>query len=186
MKPIATTIRPEQLTIPISSRDHIQGNPDAPMSLLEYGDYECPFCGDAQPIVKAVQRGLGDNLAFAYRHFPLTNAHPHAQRAAEAAEASSAQGKFWEMHDVLFENQDALEDEDLMQYAATIGLDVPRFMRELGARIHTSRVREDFKSGVRSGVNGTPAFFVNGFRYDGPRDVNDLLYVLANPPGTWA
>jgi len=186
MRPIATTVGPEQLTVRVSPRDHIQGDPHAPMNLVEYGDYECPYCGAAQPIIKAVQRGLGDNLVFAYRHFPLANVHPHAQRAAESAEAASSQGKFWEMHDVLFENQDALEDQDLMEYAAVVGLDVERFMRELEQGIHTGRVREDFKSGVRSGVNGTPALFVNGNRYDGPRDVNSLLYVLTNPPDAWA
>ena len=108
---------PNKLTIPVGSRDHIQGLIDAPISLLEYGDYECPACGQAYRVVKAVQQSLGNNLCFAFRNFPLTTIHPHAEHAAEAAEAAAAQGNFWEMHDLLFENQNALEDEDLARNA---------------------------------------------------------------------
>src|SRR5437867_11304999 len=159
------TIPAGKLTLPIADRDHIQGPADAPIALIEYGDYECPYCGEAYPIVQAVQRRLGDRLCFAFRNFPLVNSHPHAEHAAEAAEAAGAQGKFWEMHDILFENQNALEDEDLPRYAAALGLDVPRFMTDVLAGKYAWRVRADFKSGVRGGVNGTPTFFINGERY---------------------
>ena len=156
-----------QLTPPVSERDHIAGPDDAPLTLVEYGDYECPHCGRAYPIVKAVQRRLGSRLRFVFRNFPLTEAHPHAENAAQAAEAAAAQGKFWEMHDVIYEHQDALEDEDLVGYAKSLGLDAVRLARELLTRVYAKRVRDDFRSGVRSGVNGTPTFFLNGLRYDG-------------------
>src|ERR1043166_3800795 len=125
---VSSTIPDSKLALPIGGRDHIQGPIDAPMTLLEYGDYECPYCGQAHPIVKAVQKRLGNRLCFAFRNFPLVNSHPHAQHAAEAAEAADAQGKFWEMHDALFENQEALEDEDLLQYADNLGLDARRLI----------------------------------------------------------
>ena len=167
------------LTMPVDEdRDHTLGSPDAAVTLVEYGDYECPYCGEAYPIIKAIQERLGDRLCFAFRNFPLVNSHPHAQHAAEAAEAAGAQGKFWEMHDLLFENQDALEDDDLAQYAATLGLDARRLIAEVLADAHSARVREDFRSGARGGVNGTPTFFVNGVRYDGAPDVDGLIAAL--------
>ena len=172
------TLPKDRLTLPISGRDHIQGPRNAEITLLEYGDYECPFCGQAFPIVKEIQRKLGDRLCFAFRHFPLTNAHPHAEHAAEAAEAAGAQGHFWEMHDTLYENQDALEDEDLFQYADALGLDAERLIREVQAGKYSPKIREDFRSGVRSGVNGTPTFFVNGERYDGAWGLEPLLATL--------
>src|SRR2546426_77579 len=129
--------------LPNAKRDHIQGPIDAPMKLLEYGDYECPFCGEAHQLIKALQEGLGDRLCFAYRHFPLTNVHPHAEPAAESAEAAGAQGNFWGMHDLLFENQDALDYDDLGQYVATLGLDAPRLIGEVLAGVYRPRVRED-------------------------------------------
>ncbi len=156
-----------RLTPPVGESDHASGPTDAPVTLVEYGDYECPVCGMAYPIVKAVQRTLGSRLRFVFRNFPLKQSHPHSQRAAEAAEAAAAQGKFWPMHDVLFENQHALEDEDLIRYAKSIRLDTDRFVAELEAGTFTKRVRDDFRHGVKSGVNGTPTFFVNGERYDG-------------------
>jgi formate-nitrite transporter family protein len=156
-----------RLTPPVSERDHVAGHADAPVTLVEYGDYECPHCGRAYPIVKVAQVRLGSLLRFVFRNFPLSEAHPHAEHAAEAAEAAGAQGKFWEMHDVIFEHQDALEDEDLIAYADALGLDAGRVARELEEGVWAKRVREDFRSGVRSGVNGTPTFFVNGLRYDG-------------------
>jgi len=163
------------LLLPVSERDHTIGLASAPVTLLEYGDYECPYCRAAQVVVAEVRLRLMNRLRFAYRHFPLTNVHPHAQRAAEAAEAAGAQGRFWAMHDRLFEYQDALEEDDLLVHAEAIGLDLPRFARELAARIHTARVREDFMSGVRSGVNGTPTFYLNDIRYDGGHDVASLI-----------
>jgi protein-disulfide isomerase len=156
-----------QLTPPVSTRDHITGPDDAPVTLVEYGDFECPYCGMAYPVVKTAQRELGNQLRFVFRHFPLAEAHPHARIAAQAAEAAAAQQQFWEMHDMLFEHQDALDPEDLVGYAEVLGLDTARFARELEAAAYEKRVREDFRSGVRSGVNGTPTFFVNGDRYDG-------------------
>jgi protein-disulfide isomerase len=156
-----------QLTAPVSARDHHLGPLAAPVTLVEYGDYECPYCGAAHPVVTEVKRRLGDQLCLVYRHFPLTRVHPHAQLAAEAAEAAGAQGRFWPMHDMLFEHQDALDERSLLAYAAALGLDVNRFAGDLSSGAHVPRVREDFASGVRSGVNGTPTFFINGWRHDG-------------------
>ena len=168
-----------KLTLPVEGRDHIQGQISAPVMLLEYGDYECPYCGAAHPIVKAVQKHLGDRLCFAFRNFPLTNSHPHAEHAAEAAEAAAAQGKFWEMHDALFENQEALEDDDIAEYAVELGLDAKRLIGEVQNGEHIGRIKEDFKSGVRSDVNGTPTFFINGTRYDGEMTASAMLAALA-------
>jgi len=167
------------LTIPVSNdRDHIQGPGDAPVTLVEYGDYQCPYCGAAYPIIKEVQARMGERLRFAFRNFPITTSHPHAEQAAEAAEAAGAQGRFWQMHDLLFENQKRLRDEDLRGYAETLGLDVQLFETQLADHVHAERVREDFMSGVRSGVNGTPTFYVNGVRHDEPYDVETLLAAL--------
>ena len=159
-------------------RDHIQGPADAPVTLLEYGDYECPYCGAAYPIVKEVQARIGERLRFVFRNFPITTSHPHAERAAEAAEAAATQGSFWRMHDVLYENQKRLGDEDLRTYAQQVGLDLDVFDRELAEHVHAARVQEDFMSGVRSGVNGTPTFYVNGARYDDSYDLDTLLGAL--------
>jgi len=156
-----------ELTPPVSASDHAAGPDDAPVTLVEYGDYECPYCGMAHPIVKRAQRELGNRLRFVFRNFPLAESHPHARLAAQAAEAAAAQGKFWEMHDMLFEHQDALEAEDILGYAKSLALDTAQFARDLEAGTYAKRVRDDFRSGVRSGVNGTPTFFVNGNRYDG-------------------
>jgi protein-disulfide isomerase len=166
------------LTLPDPERDHISGSADGLIRLLEYGDYECPFCAGAHVMVKEIQRRLGDDLLFAFRNFPLTNIHPHAEHAAEAAEAAGKQGNFWGMHDLLFENQGALEDDNLAAYAAELGLDQTRLIREVVWKIYTQRIREDFKSGVRGGVNGTPTFFINGERYDGTLDLEHLLNAL--------
>ena len=168
-----------QLRLPDQTRDHIQGAIDAPIALLEYGDYECPFCGEVQPIVKEIQRRLADDLCFAFRHFPLTNVHPHAEHAAEAAEAAGEQGRFWEMHETLFANQRALDDESLAEYAAALGLDEVRLINEVISGAHSERIRNDFKTGVRAGVNGTPCFFINGQRYDGARGFESLLSALS-------
>jgi protein-disulfide isomerase len=167
-----------KLKPPVGANDHVQGSAKAPVTLVEYGDYECPYCGEAYSVVKALQERLGDQMRFVFRNFPLAQAHPHAEHAAEAAEAAAAQGKFWEMHDMLYENQDALEDEDLVRYARALKLDVPRFVKEMEAGTYTERVREDFRSGVRSGVNGTPSFFINGARHDGAYDLASLLAAI--------
>jgi protein-disulfide isomerase len=166
------------LTLPDPERDHISGSAGGLIRLLEYGDYECPFCAEVQPIVKEIQRRLGDDLLFGFRNFPLTNIHPHAEHAAEAAEAAGTQKNFWGMHDTLFENQGALDDDDLAEYAAELGLDETRLIREVTASVYAPRIREDFKSGVRGSVNGTPTFFINGERYDGALDLKHLLNAL--------
>ena len=170
---MSATLKP-----PVGPKDHMQGPPDAPVTLVEYGDYECPYCGEAYPVVKAIQKRLGDQVCFVFRNFPLAQAHPHAEEAAEAAEAAASQGKFWEMHDLLYENQDALEPEDLVQYARALKLDPKRFVLEMREHLYAERVREDFHSGVRSGVNGTPTFFINGVRHDGPFDLRSLLAAI--------
>ena len=156
-----------ELTPHVSDSDHATGPDDAPVTLVEYGDYECPYCGMAYPIVNRAQQDLGNRLRFVFRNFPLAESHPHARLAAQAAEAAAAQGKFWEMHDMLFEHQDALEPEDLIGYAKSLGVDVAKFAHDLEAGTYAKRVRDDFRNGVRSGVNGTPTFFVNGSRYEG-------------------
>jgi len=176
---MSTTQWDAALAIPVDEdRDHIQGRADAPVTLVEYGDYECPYCGAAYPIVKEVQARLGDTLRFVFRNFPITTSHPHAEQAAEAAEAAAAQRKFWEMHDLLYENQRRLGDQDLRGYADQLGLDVELFDKELVEHVHAPRVREDFMSGVRSGVNGTPSFYINGTRHDDSYDLETLLAAL--------
>ena len=156
-----------QLNPPVSAEDHVAGPENAPVTLVEYGDYECPYCGMAHAIVKRAQKTLGDQLRYVFRNFPLAEAHPHARLAAQAAEAAGAQGKFWEMHDMLYEHQDALDPDDILGYARELGIDVARMTSELESGIYAKKVRDDFRGGVRSGVNGTPTFFVNGERYEG-------------------
>jgi len=167
-----------KLTLPVGQRDHIQGLDTAPVTLVEYGDYECPYCGDAYPIIKQVQKNLGNKLRFIFRNFPITQIHPHAQHAAEAAEAAAAQNKFWEMHDYLYEHQQALDDNHLEKYASRLGLDITKFNHDMASHAYAQRVREDFLSGVRSGVNGTPTFYINGIRYNGSGDLETLLKTL--------
>jgi protein-disulfide isomerase len=173
-------VEPTKLTLPVSKRDHIRGPANAPMTLLEYGDYECPACGAAWPLTEALFEALGDDLRFVYRHFPLTTVHPHAEHAAEASESAGAQRRFWEMHDTLFQNQNALEDEDLARYAAALDLNLQRFIDEIAQDLYADKIREDFRSGTRSGVNGTPTFFINDVRYDGPRDLESMAIALSN------
>jgi protein-disulfide isomerase len=176
---VSTTEWEARLTIPVTEgRDHIQGPADAPVTLVEYGDYQCPYCGAAYPTVKEAQAQLGDRLRFVFRNFPIATSHPRAEQAAEAAEAAAAQGSFWPMHDVLFENQQRLRDQDLDAYAEQVGLDVERFDDELRDHVHAPRVHEDFMGGVRSGVNGTPTFYINGARYDDSYDIETLVAAL--------
>ena len=171
------------LVLPVGPRDHIQGPAKASVTLVEYGDFECPHCGRAYPMVKGIQRSMGEDLRFVYRHFPLTRMHVHAEHAAELAEAAAQHGKFWPMHDMLFEHQDALEDGDLVGYAEILGIDPEWAAAALADGRFEPRVREDFSSGVRSGVNGTPTFFINGQRYDGPLDLllETLRQALISP-----
>ena len=155
-----------QLKPPVGAADHIQGPANAGVTLVEYGDYECPHCGRAYPIVKRVQARLGERMRFVFRNFPLAEAHPHATAAAELAEAAALQGKFWEMHDMIFEHQDALDAKHLQQYARTLHLDLAKLQSDLAQGEIQKRVQRDFMHGVRSGVNGTPTFFINGARFD--------------------
>src|SRR5689334_2662833 len=167
-----------QLAVPVNEEDHSRGPKDAPITLVEYGDFECPHCGQAHYQLQELDRAIGESMRVVFREFPLTTVHPHAAQAAEAAESAGAQRKFWPMHDILFENQDALEAEDLLQYAAAIDLDVDQFARDLNEGRFTPRVREQFLGGARSGVNGTPTFFINGVRHDGAFDYQSLLEAI--------
>jgi protein-disulfide isomerase len=171
------------LTVPVTAADHALGSATAPVTLVEYGDFECPHCRRAHPIVKEVRARLGSKLRFVFRNFPLTNVHPHAEHAAEVAEAAGAQGKFWEMHDRLFERQFALQDEDLLEYAGDLGLNVATVTRELSAHAYKDKVRDDFMGGVRSGVNGTPTFYVNDVRFDDSWDPDTLTAALERAAG---
>ena len=173
---MSTTQWEAVLIMPVADdRDHIQGPADAAVTLVQYGDYECPYCGAAYPVIKEVQARMGERLRFVFRNFPISTSHPHAERAAEAAEAAAAQGKFWPMHDLLYENQRDLRDRALHAYAEQLGLDVDLFDKELAEHVHADRVHEDFMSGVRSGVNGTPTFYINGVRHDDSYDTEVLL-----------
>ena len=172
----AETYEPPKLQVPVDpSRDHVQGDPKAVLTLVQYGDYQCPYCGAAYPEVKKVQKELGSRLRFVFRNFPLTNVHEFAMVAAETAEAASAQGKFWEMHDFLYEHQDTLGDPTVaLGHAKKLGLDTQRFEREIAQHTHEKRIKDDFMGGVKSGVNGTPTFYVNGVRHDGPAEADAL------------
>jgi protein-disulfide isomerase len=150
------------LAVPVTSSDHVVGRADAPITVVEYGDFECPNCKLAFPAVKLLLQRFGADIRFAYRHFPLEQPHPHALPAAEAAECAAAQDSFWQMHDLLFENQPRLDRRDLEGYARRIELDMTRFAAELDGHAHVGRVRGDIESGERSRVRGTPGFFVNG------------------------
>ena len=166
------------LAIPVGKDDHVLGPADAPVTLVEYGDYECPACGAAHPMVKAILKRLGAKLRFVFRNMPLSEIHPNAELAAEAAEAAAAQGKFWEMHDALYEHQDELGPDLVMTLAKRLRLDMSRFEEDLVSRRFRNRVKRDFMGGVRSGVNGTPTFFIDGVRYDGTLDEQSLEAVL--------
>jgi protein-disulfide isomerase len=176
---MSTTQWEAALAVPVTEgRDHIQGPADAPVTLVQYGDYECSYCGAAYPISKQVQARMGERLRFVFRNFPITTSHPRAEQAAEAAEAAATQGRFWQMHDLLYENQRHLRDQDLRAYADRLGLDLELFDRELADHVHAARVHEDFLSGVRSGVNGTPTFYINGARHDDSYETETLLAAL--------
>jgi protein-disulfide isomerase len=168
-KPTQATLTPE-----VGAQDHVLGPPDAAVTLVEYGDFECEFCGRAYPELKRLLKQVGGKVRFIFRHFPIPEEHPHAQHAAEVAEAAAAQGKFWEMHDLLFEHQDALRPMDLVAYAGQLGLDVDRFTDELRRRVYASRVADDIDTADQSGVTGTPTFFVNGRRQQGSFDIELL------------
>ena len=160
---------------PVTPRDHIQGPADAPVVLVEYGDYECPDCLNAWPIVKQLRTEFGDTLAFVYRHFPRSSIHPHASAAAQAAEAAAGQGKFWEMHDFLFGHQQELDNLDLTHLALRLGLEIYRYESDFESAANVKRIAQDLESAARSGARGTPTFFVNGKRYRGKADFESLM-----------
>jgi len=172
------TLRPA-----VSERDHIAGRPGAPLTLVEYGDYQCPHCAAADPVVRAVQTALGQELRFVFRNFPLTEIHPAAEPAAEFAEGAARQGKFWEAHDAIFawsrqNGPESLGLPALEAIALELGLDPQQLEQDVTGRVHLERIKTDFNSGIRSGVNGTPTFFINGQRFDGAPAVRDLMAAL--------
>ena len=156
-----------RLRVEVTRQDHAQGSPNASITLLEYGDFECPYCAQAFPIVEQLRRKLKNELRLVFRHFPLSEIHPHALDAARAAEAAARQDRFWEMHALLFKNRKNLDETSLYDYAATLGLDMFRFAETMGSPETELKILQDMEGGVRSGVNGTPTFFVNGVRFDG-------------------
>jgi formate-nitrite transporter family protein len=167
-----------ELTPPLSAEDHVDGPERAELELVMYGDFQCPYCTAAYPIVKRVRDQLAPRLLFAFRHFPLRDIHPDAERAAEAAEAAAAQGAFWEMHDRMYESRGALGRDDLVAYAAELGLDASRFASELDSSTHAARVQRDLDSGLSSGVTGTPGFFAGGRLHGGSFDAGSLIAAL--------
>jgi protein-disulfide isomerase len=167
-----------ELSPPVGPDDHVSGNADAPITLVEYGDYQCPYCGMAHPIVKEIQRQFGDSLRLVFRNMPLANVHPHAEAAAEAAEAVAEFGDFWAMHDLLYENQSNLGDVALARYAVQAGVDESAFTTALQSAAPRARVQRDLQSALRSGANGTPTFFINGVRYDGSWQLEPFVEVL--------
>jgi protein-disulfide isomerase len=166
------------LARPVDERDHVLGPEDAPVTLVEYGDFQCPHCRAAHFYLKNVLATLGDAMRFAFRSMPLTQIHPMAQLAAEAAEAAGAQGKFWPMHDAIYENQDLLGPALLTRLGLSFGLDMQRFTDDVASHSFLSKVKMDFMSGVRSGAAGTPTFFINGERYEGYFDDESLIDAL--------
>lgn len=166
------------LKVSVGPSDHIQGDADAGCTLVEYGDYECPHCGRAYPVVKRIQKHFVKRLRFVFRNFPLNEMHPHAESAAESAEFAGARGKFWEMHDLLFENQDRLSGELYLELAQELEIDPAELRVALEEEKYQARVRTDFTGGVRSGVNGTPTFFINGRRHDGPFEYEYLVEAI--------
>jgi len=163
------------LAEPVTERDHAIGPASAPFTIVEYGDYECPDCLNAVPVIEEVRKNLGDRLRFVFRHFPQSSIHPHASAAAQAAEAAAEQGKFWEMHQALFQHQKELADVDLSHLALTLGLEIYKFETSWNQEKHRLRIRTDFESGLRSGVKGTPTLFMNGRRYDGPVNAKAII-----------
>ena len=169
-----------KLAVPVDAeRDHIEGPVDASLTLVEYGDYQCPYCGAAYPEVKKVQRELGNKVRFVFRNFPLTNIHEHAMNAAETAEAASSQGKFWPMHDFLYEHQATLGDPGVaLDFAKKLGINTQKFEQDIAKHVYQKRIKDEFMGGVKSGVNGTPTFYVNGIRHDGDAVAKALVEAL--------
>jgi protein-disulfide isomerase len=163
---------------PVNAHDHTSGSENGAVTLVEYGDYQCPHCGHAYPIIKRIQKEAGEGLRFVFRNFPLSEAHPDAFNAALAAEAAARQDKFWEMHDIIFENQDDLSIDALVGYAKSLGMDTKQFAADIADKVISDKVDNDFESGIKSGVNGTPTFFINGARFDGDWEGRELVDAL--------
>lgn len=172
---MSTSLKPK-----VNDIDNIQGNPDAVITLVEYGDYQCPHCGHAYPIVKQLQKEFGDKLKLVFRNFPLRKIHPLANAAAIATEAAAKQSKFWEMHDAIFENQEYLDANSFIFFADQLGLDMDQFNNDTAEANIIQKVDDDFESGIISGVNGTPTFFINGIRYNGSWELPDLSAELTS------
>jgi protein-disulfide isomerase len=167
-----------KLSIAVGPEDHLQGDTVAPCILVEYGDYQCPSCGQAYPIVKRLERHFGKRLALVFRNFPLTQIHPWAEPAAEVAEFAAVHGKFWQMHDQLFENQSNLSNALFLELAENLDFSPTELQAAVTGRTYRDRVRQDVSGGIRSGVNGTPTFFINGQRHNGPHDFDTLNRVI--------
>ena len=167
-----------KLIIQPNNEDHIQGKEKSSITLVEYGDFQCPYCKEAYPIVKEIQKIKGDILRFVFRNFPLSEIHSYALHAAYAAEAAGKQNKFWEMHDILFENQENLKDSDLRLYSEKISLDMDQFTKDMNSDEVAKKVETDIMGGIKSGVNGTPTFFINNIRFDGPSELDSLLEAI--------
>ena len=168
-----------KLTVPVSiGLDHIRGSVNAPITIVEYGDFECPYTGRAYPVIKELTKQFNEKIYFVYRNFPLNDIHPYAQHAAEAAEAAAAQDKFWQMHDYLFEHQKALDDHHLLEYAQKVELNIDRFKKEMSEHVYAPLINKSLKSGIDSGVEGTPTFFINGERYEDSWDLDTLTSLL--------
>ena len=164
-----------KLIVPVNKDDHIKGKETAPVTLVEYGDFECSYCGEMYPVVKEILKDKKNEIRFVFRNFPLAEIHPHALKAACAGEAAAKQGKFWEMHDYLFENQDDLEDQALLMFAKKLNLEIAQFEKDMRSEETKKKVQAHFIGGVKSGVNGTPTLFINGVRYEGPHELKPLL-----------
>lgn len=171
---MSVVVEHPRLTVPVSERDHVLGPATAPVTLVEYGDYECPYCGQAEVVIRELLDDFGDELRYVWRHLPLNDVHTHAQLAAEAAEAAAAQGEFWGMHDRLLATQDELTGRDLKRYAEELGLDLDRFVDDIHRHEHAERIADDVASADASGVAGTPTFFINGRRHQGAYDIDTL------------
>jgi protein-disulfide isomerase len=164
---------------PVNDQDHIKGNPESPVVLVEYGDFQCPHCGAAYPILKQLEKTFKNKLALVFRHFPLAEIHPFAQAAAVASEAAANQGKFWEMHDLIFENQDLLSLELLLRLAEALKLNMKTFQHDLKDPKLFAKMEANFESGIVSGVNGTPSFYINGHKYNGSYDYESLAHAIS-------
>ena len=166
------------LKAPVTEKDHIQGNKDAPVTLIEYGDYQCPVCAQAFPIVEEVKKHFGDNLRFVFRHFPLTEMHPFAEPAAETAEFAGEHEKFWEMHDLIYENQYNLNIELLFALTESLNLSPAKLKETLTHQTFNHKIQRDFIGGIKSGVNGTPTLYINDARYSGPVEFQNLVSAI--------